>query len=405
VTTASRFGPLQERQFRLLFAGRTISMLGSAMAPVALAFAILNDLHGTPTDIGIVLAVRQLPVVLLLLVGGVWGDRLRRNRVMVVSNTISGVSQAVVSVLLLAGRADLVELAALAAVNGVSSAFFLPASSAVIPQTVPEGMLQQANAALRLGLNATTATGAALGGILVAVTNPGVAIGVDAASYAIAALALAAMRLPPRVRVVGSSMLHELREGWRDFWSRSWLWGIVIQFAVLNTAWSGAVLVLGPGVAKHHLGGPEGWGLTLTAQAAGLIVSGLVLLRWRPRRLLLVASVGAFGIALLPLSLAEPLRLAGVLACALLGGMGMEVFGVLWGTAMQQEIPSDKLARISSYDTFGSWALTPLGVAIAGPTASLVGERATFLGTAALVVVPTALVFLSRDVRTLERRV
>jgi MFS family permease len=379
-------------------------MLGSAMAPVALAFAILNTLHGSPSDIGIVLAVRQVVVILLLLFGGVWGDRLRRNRVMVGSNVVSGVSQAIAGVLLLTGGATLWELAVLAAVNGASSAFFFPASTGVIPQTVPQTMLQQANAALRLGLNATTIAGAAIGGVIVAATNPGIAILVDAFSYGVAAVALALMHLPAGLRMAGSSVVQELREGWHDFWSRTWLWGIVVQFGILNAAESGAVNVLGPNVAKHHLGGPAGWGLVLTAQAVGLILSGLLLLRWRPRRLLLVATFGAFGIALPCLALARPLPLPAVLVFAFAAGCGMQIFGVLWGTAVQQEIPQERLSRISSYDALGSWVLMPLGFAIAGPVAATIGDRATFIGAAAIVIIASTLVLLSRDVRTLERR-
>jgi MFS family permease len=374
------------------------------MAPVALAFAVLNTLHGSPTDIGIVLAVRQVAVILLLLFGGVWGDRLQRNRVMVSSNVVSGVSQAIAGALLLTGRATLWELAALAALNGASSAFFFPASTGVIPQTVPQTMLQQANAALRLGLNTTTIAGAAIGGIIVAATNPGLAILVDALSYGVAAVALALMHLPAGLRMEGSSVVHELREGWRDFWSRTWLWGIVMQFGILNAAESGAVNVLGPNVAKHHLGGPAGWGLILTAQTVGLILSGLLLLRWRPRRLLLVATFGAFGIALPCLALAGPLPLLAVLLFAFAAGCSMEIFGVLWGTALQQEIPQERLSRVSSYDALGSWVLMPLGFAIAGPIAAAIGDRATFLGAAAIVIVASTLVLFSRDVRTLERR-
>jgi MFS family permease len=162
--------------------------------------------------------------------------------------------------------------------------------------------------------------------------------------------------------------------------------------------------VLGPNVAKHHLGGPAGWGLILTAQTVGLILSGLLLLRWRPRRLLLVATFGAFGIALPCLALAGPLPLLAVLLFAFAAGCSMEIFGVLWGTAMQQEIPQERLSRVSSYDALGSWVLMPLGFAIAGPIAAAIGDRATFLGAAAIVIVASTLVLFSRDVRTLERR-
>jgi MFS family permease len=401
----SRLGPLRERDFRLLFIGQMTSRLGSAMAPVALAFAILNTLHGSATDIGIVLAVRQVAVVMLLLFGGVWADRLPRHQVMVVSNLVSGASQAAVAALLLTGHARLWHLAALAAVNGASSAFFFPASTGIIPQTVPITMLQQANATLRLASNGTNIAGAALGGILVAATNPGIAIAADAASYGLAAIALGLMHLPPGLRMQGSSVVHELREGWRDFWSRPWLWAIVLQFGIVNAAEAGAVNVLGPAVAKDHLGGPAAWGAVLTALTVGLVVCGVMMLRWKPRRMLRIATYSAFSLAFILIALSFPAPLPIVIAAAFLTGFGIEIFGVLWDTAVMQEIPQEKLSRISSYDSLGSWVLMPLGYIAAGPVAAAIGIRATFIGAAVLTIGATALVLLSRDVRTLERKV
>lgn len=401
----SRLGPLREREFRLLFIGQTTSRLGSAMAPVALAFAILNTLGGSATDIGIVLAVRQVAVIVLLLFGGVWSDRLPRHHVMVSSNVVSGASQAGVAALLLTGHARLWELAALAALNGASSAFFFPASTGIIPQTVPATMLQQANATLRLAINSTNITGAAVGGVVVAATSPGIAIAVDAASYALAAVSIGAMHLPAGLRMQGSSVLHELREGWRDFWSRPWLWAIVIQFGLVNAAVAGTEAVLGPAVAKDHLGGAAGWGAVLAAQSIGLVSCGVLMLRWRPQRILRIATYSVFALALILVALAVPAPLPVVIASAFLTGFGIEIFGVLWDTAVMQEIPQEKLSRISSYDALGSWVLMPLGFILAGPIAAAVGTRATFAGAAVLTVGATALVLLSRDVRTLERRV
>lgn len=400
----SRLGPLREREFRLLFAGRSISMAGSAMAPVALAFAVLNTLHGSATDLGLVLTVRQVPVVALLLFGGVLADRLPRHHVMVASNLLSGASQAVAATLLLTGHAHLWHLAALAAVNGASSAFFFPASIGVVPQTVPVPMLQQANATLRLSLNATNITGAALGGILVAATSPGWAIAADAVTYGLAALTIGAMDLPRSLRMEGSTMLHELRVGWRDFWSRTWLWAIVVQFGFVLAFENAAVMVLGPTVANEHLGGPAAWGAVLTATSVGLVVSGLVMLRWRPRRILLTATLSVFFFVLPLLALAGPAPLVVVIAASFMTGVAYEVFGVLWDTAIQQEIPQDRLSRLSAYDALGSLALTPLALAALGPIAGVFGTRTTLLACAVLTILATAPVLLSRDVRTLERR-
>ena len=397
-------GPLGERDFRVLFAGRTVSMLGSAMAPIALAFAVLDTLNGSSTDLGIVLASRQVAVVALLLIGGVFGDRLARHRVMVGSNAASGATQGIVAALLLTGHANVFSLATLSALSGAASAFFLPASSGIIPQTVPADQLQQANAVLRLGLNGTTIVGAALGGVIVAATSPGAAIGVDAISFLVAAVALSTMRVRSNQPMKRSTVLFELREGWTDFRSRTWLWSIVLQFGVLSAAAGGAVNVLGPIVAKHHLGGAAGWGLVITAQTVGLIVSGVGLLWWRPQRLLLVATLSSFGVAAAPLALAVQLPLAGVLLCAFATGVSIEIFGVMWGTALQQEIAPDRLSRVSSYDALGSWVLVPAGLIVAGPVAAAIGTRQTLLAAAAIVIGATAATLLSHDVRTLRRR-
>ncbi len=399
----SRLGPLREREFRLLFAGRTISMAGSAMAPVALAFAVL-DLTGSTTDLGLVLAARSIPTVLFILFGGVWADRLPRHHVMVVSNLVSGASQAAAAALLLGGHAQLWQLAALAAVNGSSSAFFFPASTGIVPQTVPASMLQQANATLRLSLNATNITGAALGGLLVGAAGPGWAIAIDAGSYGLAALSIGAMNLPAGLRIEGSTVLHELREGWRDFWARTWLWAIVLQFAIVNAVETGAVDVLGPSVAKKHFGGAGGFGLILGATSLGLVLTGTVMLRWRPQRILRAATFGVFPLALPLIAFAWPAPLPVVIFAGFLAGVGLEVFGVLWDTAMQQEIPGEKLSRLSSYDALGSFVLIPVGLAAAGPIAAAAGQRTTFIGSAVLVVVMTGLVLFSRDVRDLPSR-
>jgi len=378
-------------------------MLGSAMAPVGLAFAVL-DLTGSTSDLGIVLASRAITTIVLLLIGGVWADRLPRHVVMVTANVASGAIQAVVAALILTGHAQVWELAVLGFLNGASIAFFFPASSGIVPQTVPPELQQQANAALGMGLNTTNMVGAALGGLLVAATSPGWAIAADAATFGLAAVVIGAMHLPPGLRVPGSTVVRELREGWSDFWSRGWLWAIVLQFGVVNAFESGAIGVLGPGVAKAHLGGPAAWGAILAATVVGNLLSGLVMLRWQPRRILLVATLAVFPMTLPLLALARPAPLVVVAAAGFIAGFSVEIFGVLWDTAMQQEIPQEKLSRLYSYDALGSWALIPLALALIGPVSVALGTRTTLLACAALVVGATAPVFLSRDVRRLERR-
>ncbi|MGI9113080.1 MAG: MFS transporter [Gaiellaceae bacterium] len=396
--------PLREREFRLFFAGRAVSLLGGAIAPVALAFAVL-DLTGSKTDLGLILAAREIPLVLFLLVGGIFADRIPRNRVMVGANAASALSQAVAAALLITGNAQVWHLALLAAVNGGASAFFFPASAAVVPQTVPAPLLQQANALLQLAMSSASIGGAAIAGFLVAAFGSGWAIAVDAGSYVLAASLIALMRLPAPEAGESARFLSELVEGWREFRSRSWLWTIVLQFSVLLMVTIGSWSVLGPVVAEEELGGPKAWGAILTAQAAGLVVGGLLGLRYRPRRMLVVATLAILVMPAPLIALGFPLGLAWIAALAFFAGLGIEIFSLLWNTTVQQEVPPAKLSRVYSYDALGSLALVPLGLALAGPIADQIGVRATLWGAAAIGITVTIAVLFVSEVRTLERRV
>ena len=297
------------------------------------------------------------PSIVLLLFGGVWADRLPRHHVMVASNLVErrqpgGRRGAAAH----AGTRRSGSSPLLAAVNGASSAFFFPASTGSSRRRCTAPLLQQANATLRLALNATNITGAAIGGILVAATSPGSAIAIDAVSYGFAAAAASPRCGSPRpTRMPGSTVLHELREGWHDFWSRTWLWAIVLQFGIVNAFESGASACSGRGREGRTSAAPAAWGAVLTATSVGLVLCGVLMLRWRPRRILSIATLAVFPLALPLLALAGPAPLRRRDRRARSSpGFGIEIFGVLWDTTMQQEIPQEKLSRLSSYDALGS---------------------------------------------------
>ena len=386
-----------------MFGARTISFVGSAFANVALAFAVL-ELTGSKADLGYVLAARTVPTIVFMLVGGIWADRLPRHHVMVASNVISGVSQAAIAALLFLGHAQIWQLAVLAAVNGASSAFFFPASSGIIPQTVPESLLQEANAILRLGRNGSVIFGSAAAGLIVAATSPATGLAVDAASFLLAAALTAAMHLPSSLHMEKSNFVADLALGWREFTSRAWLWTIVLQFGIVNAVEQGSQSVLGPAVSAQHYHGAAGWGLIGAAQAIGLVIGGLMMLRARPQRMLLVATLAMILTTPFLFGLAVPLPLVSVLVLAFAAGLGIETFGVLWDTTMQQEIPQDRLSRVYSYDALGSFALVPVGLAVAGPVAEAIGTRPTLIAAGALSLGATLAVLFVREVRELRRR-
>jgi MFS family permease len=394
--------PLAQREFRLMFLGRVASYAGSTFAFVALPFAVLELTHSA-TDVGLVVACRSIPQVLFLLVGGIWADRLPRHALMVGMNLVSALAQGLTAVLLLTGRAQVWHLAALQALGGAATAFFFPASSGLVPQTVPSAQLQEANALLRLALNLAQISGAAAAGFVVAGIGPGWAITVDAGSFVLGALFLAGMHLPAGERVEASNFLRELALGWQEFRSRTWLWVIVVAFAFLNATEVGGANVLGPVVANRSLGGPASWGLIVTAQSIGLIAAGFVMLRWRPSRILLVGTLGVLGGAPFFALLAIHAPVAVIAAAALVAGVGMETFGVMWDTAMQQQIPQDRLSRVYSYDALGSFAFIPIGAAAAGPLAAVLGVRTTLWGGAVLILLCTLSMLAVGDVRSLRR--
>ncbi|MBA2475760.1 MAG: MFS transporter, partial [Actinobacteria bacterium] len=392
-----------ERDFRLLFLGRLVSLLGSAVAPIALSFAVLDDLGGSASDLGLVLAASTVPTIVFLLVGGVWADRLPRHHVMVGSDLLEFAAQAVAAALVLTGTAQLWHLVVLAALRGTGSAFFFPAVQGIVPQVVSGERLQEANAVLRLSFSSSAILGAAAGGLLVATIGSGWALAFDALTYLASAALLSRLRLSRDATLAAGNFLAELRDGWREFASRTWLWAIVLEFAFVNAFSSGVFQVLGPVVAKRSLGGAGAWGLILTGSAVGFVLGGLVTLRYRPSRPLLVASLAILAGVPQFVLLAEVAPLAAIVLGSACAGFGYELFGVFWETTLQQQIPGEKLSRVASYDALGSLAIMPIGFAVAGPLAGAIGIRATLLSAAGVIVVATALIVLVSDVRTLRQ--
>lgn len=400
---SSRWGPLASRNFRLLLACDVVSWLGSAMAGVALPFAVLA-IGGSPADIGYVATSSLLAMMAFLLIGGAVADRLPRHQVLVAAELLMALAQAVAAGLVLAGQARPWQLAALAAASGAGLGFFMPAATGLLPQTVGEAQLSQANAMNRVGSSLAQICGAAAGGIVVAVTGPGWGLAADAASFAFAAALRAGMRFPALPPAERSHLLRELREGWREFISRRWLWTIVVQFAFLCAITFGAISVLGPLAAHDRLGGAAAWGTIMSAFAVGSVAGGLIMIRLRFSRMLLAGTLSLPFFAIWLFALAAPVPLPVVAAAALAAGIATEVFAVNWITTMQQEIPPNLLSRLSAYDHLGSQALAPAGTALAGPLAAAFGTATVLAVGGAGIIALTIPVLLVPEVRHLRRR-
>jgi MFS family permease len=377
-------------------------MAGSAMAQIALVFAV-RDVTESITTLGVVVAARSIANVVFLLWGGVVADRLPRQYVLVGSSAVSMASQALLAVLVLTGTVSIPAFVVLAAVNGMSSAFSFPASAALVPQTVPAELRQRANALLRLGLNSSMIAGASLGGLLIAFAGPGWGLVVDALSFGLAALAFSFVRVPA-ARVAAEhkpGMLSELRLGWTEFVSRTWVWVVVVAFFFVNAAHAGGTMVLGPVIADTVIG-RETWGLVLAAQTTGMVAGAFVAMRIRVRRLLLLGVVCTAGFAGLPLALALHPAPWLLMVTGFVCGVCMEQFGVAWETSLQHHVPADRLARVYSYDMLGSIAAIPLAQLVVGPVSGAAGITAALLGCAVIHVVATAAMVASRSVRSVE---
>jgi MFS family permease len=392
-----RLGALAERNFRFVFAGETISALGDGVSTIALAFAVLQ-ISGSPTALGLVIAARQVAAASIALAAGVWADRLPRHLVLVVVAVIQGSVQAVSAALLLTGQATVAALAGLAFVYGLADGFVIPAAQGLIPLIVSAARLQQANALIGLSRSMLGIAGPALGGVLVALGSPASALAVDAASFAVAAVLIARVSIAPRDDTAEPEpFLAELRQGWNEFRRQTWIWTTIVFFGIGNFA--GATLfVLGPLVAKRDLGGVAAWATIVSGFGAGAVVGGLVALRLRPRRPLLVSCAAAipYGAQTLGIGLGLPLPV--LVGIAVVAGIGIAVHLALWFTVFQQQVPETSRSRVSSYDALGSFVLIPLGSALAGPVASVVGVSATLIGSGVISLACIAIVLAQPSV-------
>lgn len=395
-------GPWKHSAFRWLFLGRNIDAIGNSVAPVALAFAVL-DITNSKAALGIVVASRTLANVLLLLFGGVIADRFPRRLVVVSSALAAAVTQGAVAALVLTGSAQIWSLAVISALNGGVSAIAFPASRAMLPQTVPAEDLQRANVLLRVGLNLAGLLGVAVGAQLVAIVGPGLGIVVDALSFGVSALAFSRVRIAPGPPPTPSTIVADLHEGWSEFVSRRWVWVIVAQFAVVNAASSGVRGVLAPVVADETFG-RHAYGWVLTLFTVGLVVGSLIAIKLQPKRALLFGTTTILLLALPPLFLALSPHLVPLGIAFFVMALAFDQFGVAWDVSLQQNVPADKLARVYSYDMLGSLIAAPVGQIVVGPLAGVFGVRATLLGCAVAIVVPTLLAMADRSVRTLERQ-
>jgi predicted MFS family arabinose efflux permease len=385
-------GPPLGRNFRLLFAGRAISYVGTYLAPIAVAFAVL-DLGGSATAVGVSFAAWTLAQVTMLAVGGVIGDRFPRRTVMIGSDLASTAVRLTMGVLLVTGNAAVWQLVVLQALGGAAVAFYNPAFYGLVREIVQSDELQRANSLLALARYAAFPVGAAAGGAIVALVGSGTALIFDGATYAASALLLTLVNVRS-IAHAGAGFIRELREGWSAFVEHQWVWVLCLWISLYFVLTYAPFFVLGPYIAKHSMHGAGSWALVVTGEGIGSLLGSLAGLRVRFHRPLV-----AVGWIFLPTALQSVLLAfhapAYVLApAALFAGFGFACGAVVWDTQMQKAIAPEKLARVAAYGWMSAMVFLPAGYALAGPIASVVGMREYLLFGAAWLLAST--VFVNR---------
>ena len=367
-------GPLRHREFRLLFAGQAVSVVGDAIFPIALAFAVLDELEGSVGELSLVLVAQAVPMTALVLAAGVWADRLPRRMLMLVSDVGRCACQVALAALLLTGTAELWHAVVLVFLYGTFEAFFRPAVGGMVPQLVPKEDLQRANALLGGAQNLGMIGGPAIAGVLVVVLGAGAAIAVDAITFVASAACVLALR-PPRVERAppdpAARFVHEIRDGLREVARRPWLRATLPVFGLYHLISLPSTLALGPALVDAELGGAGSWAVMTTCFGLGAILGSATGYRVHPSRPMVAAVAGLSFAALQPVAIAVGGSTPVIAAGLAVGGFGIAFGYTVWEATLGREIPEEKMSRLVSVDYFSTAGMLPIGFAIAGP----LGER------------------------------
>ena len=398
---------LRHRDFRNLFLGQSLSTVGDRIVFVALALYVTEI--GSPSDVGLVLAAHALPLVAFILLGGVWADRLPRQRLIIATDLARFALHALLAALIFAGAVEVWQIVAIEALYGTAEAFSKPAQTGLLPQTVPEDEIQQAKAAASSMETVAEFAGPALATTLVLGLGAGWAFAIDAATFLASAAFLLRVRARPRGEAAAREPLAaELRAGWAEVRSRAWVWSAIACFSLAVLLVYAPWATLGPTAAEATYGTRATFGVLAAAFGAGTMLGAVIGFAWRPLHPLRIGM--ALCVAWPLATLAFALGAAAPLAAALfgLGGVGLALFGIWWETALAERVPPHLLSRVSAYDWMGSLALAPAGYLLAGPLGGALGATEVLtLGASAgaLVLAAGLLVPETRTLRRLERAV
>lgn len=409
LSTRQQFGELWTiRDFRALFFSRVVSNVGNGMAPVALAFGVLDMPNGNAGSLSIVTGAHMVPLVLFMLVGGAVADRFGRARLVGSCDIIGSVFVSISALSFITHHPSIPLLAFNGFVFGILNAIWYPAFTGLTPQVVPKDKLQSANAVIGVGANLAITIGSAVAGIVVASVGAGWAIMVDAASFFIAGCLVFSLRhldrQPREQDGTNRSLIAEMKEGWTEFSSRSWIVICVVSFAFFHPAFEGFLAVIAPVQVKETMGGSRDMGFMLAGWGIGGLLGTLIVFKYHARRPLLLACGVMPMISVWMFSLVFPAPLIVTIFAAVAAGTAIDVFYANWLTTLQTHVPEESMSRVGAYDAFGSLVLAPVGLFVAGPFVHAVGARPALVTAGIIALIATLIPMLSKQVRTLERR-
>lgn len=380
---------LRDRAFLLYLIGQTTSGAGSALSSVALVFAVLSIAHSA-SSVGIVLLASRLPGIALSLAGGVIADRWPRKWIAVGTDAARTAAQAAASALLLSGHATVAEIAALQLMAGGAGALFGPAANALLAGVAPRGQIRRASSLLGITTAITQTGGLAVSGVLVALAGPGTSLLIDAATFGVSSLTLALIPATPVLGPRTRSVLLDLREGWRMFKMHRWLAIYTVHETTLDVLVLSPFFVLGPVIAKAHLGGAPAWSAIALGYVVGNLIASNITYRWAPRRPVLAAFMVDVALAPMVALIGAAAVIWLVVPAALLAGAATTIYNTLLGAAVQANLPDHTLGRATAVTSIGSTMLVPLGMGFAGVAAGALGTATIMLGGAVLILIATA---------------
>ncbi|AUH44790.1 MFS transporter [Streptomyces sp. CMB-StM0423] len=401
---------MRSREFGLFFVARGIARLGDMMAPVALAAGLIMHGYGAGA-VGLAMASMTACFAGFVIFGGVFADRFNARAVMIGADLARVGTQLAMAGLFLSGDVVLWQVCALSALNGTAAAMFQPGVAGIIPRIADD--VQGANASIRTAESAMTLAGPAAAGALVGLTSPGGVYAAHAGTYAVSALCLALLRLPPRPADDappprppkggrGRAFRADLAEGWREFSSRTWMWAVIAVWMVFMIgSWGPTVPLVAAEVVGEY--GAGAYGVVNSVMGAGMVVGGLVAMRLRPARPLRAGAIAALGFGAQPAAVGLGLPVPAIAGAMAVAGAALAFWGVMWATSVQTQVPPAALSRVNAYEIAGSVAMLPVGNALAGPAAGAFGAHAVLVFSGALALLTACALLAVPAIRNLRR--